>query len=97
MNFSPPNRYHTDDHIDSEEKNADIKLDIDFSIIKTLCSKYFVQEDSFYIEKMKAKFEETRSEISLGQEIVTEFIKFCQVREEFSPAFWQGVSRQMRY
>jgi hypothetical protein len=45
---------------------------------------------------MKAKFEETRSEISLGQEIVTEFIKFCQVREEFSPAFWQGVSRQMR-
>lgn len=96
MTFCPTNRHHNNDHIDSEEKNADIKLDIDFSIIKTLCSTYFVQEDSFYLEKMKAKFEKSRSEISLGQEIVTEFIKFCQVREEFSPAFWQGVSRQMR-
>ena len=96
MTFCQPNRHHKDAHDYSKEKNADFNLDIDFSIIKTLCSKYFVQEDSFYLEKMKAKFEETRSEISLGQEIVTEFIKFCQVREEFSPAFWQGVSRQMR-
>ena len=97
VSFHKPNRLEQEDFHNFQEKNNNFKLDIDCSIIKTLCSTYFVQEDSFYMEKLKDRFEETRSEISLGQEIVTEFIQFCQVREEFSPAFWQGVSRQMRW
>ena len=97
VSFHKPSRLGQEDFNNTQGKPNNFKLDIDCSILKTLCSTYFVQEDSFYMEKLKDRFEETRSEISLGQEIVTEFIQFCQVREEFSPAFWQGVSRQMRW
>ena len=44
-------------------------MDIDYSISNT----YFIQEDAYYVDNLGDKFEETRSEISLGQEIVTEF------------------------
>ena len=71
-------------------------LDIDCPIINTLYSTYFIQEDGYYVDKLRDKFEETRSEISLGQEIVTEFIDVCKVKGKFSLAFWKGVSRQMR-
>ena len=74
-----------------------MKLDIDCSIIKTMCSNYFVQEESFYLEKIKDTFEESRSKMSLGQEVVSGYIEFCQFREEFPQEFWKGVSRQFRY
>ena len=48
-------------------------MDIDYSISNTLCATYFIQEDAYYVDNLRDKFEETRSEVSLGQEIVTEF------------------------
>ena len=89
-------KYDLFDDENSEDEYSNVQVDIDCSIIKTLCSTYFVQEDNSYLEKMKDTFERTRTEINLGQEIVSGFIKFCQNREQFSPAFWKGVSRQMR-
>ena len=86
----------TKDCFNNKNQPWNFNLDIDCPIINTLCSTYFIQEDGYYVDKLRDKFEETRSEISLGQEIVTEFIDFCKVKGKFSPAFWKGVSRQMR-
>ena len=81
----------------SKEKHQwNFNLGREYSVINTLCSTNYIQENGFYVDKLREKFEETRSEISLGQEIVTEFIHFCKVRGEFSTAFWKGVTRQMR-
>ena len=85
-----------DDPENPDDKYSNVKFDIDCSLIKSVTAAYFSQEDIFYLEKMKDTFEKTRSEINLGQEIVSGFIKFCQVREEFSPEYWKLVSRQMR-
>ena len=49
-------------------------------MLKTLCSNYFVQEESFYLEKLKDTFEEYHSKLSLGQEVVY----FCQLVQEAS-------------
>ena len=54
-----------------------------YSIINTLCSTYFSKEDGFFMEKLRDKFEETRREISLGQDIVTEFIIFVKIVGSF--------------
>jgi len=76
-----------------EEKHQwNFNLDREYSVFSNHC----IQEIGFYVDKLRAKFEETRSEISLGQDIVTEFIHFCKVRGEFSTSFWKGVGKQMR-
>ena len=53
-----------------------------YSIINPLFHLFF-QEDGFFVEKLRDKFEETRREISLGQDIVTELIIFVKIVGSF--------------
>lgn len=96
VRYCQPTSVQNEVSISPKDQTSNFKLDIDCSTMNSLSSTYFGQEDCFYLEKLQDKFEETRSEISLGQGIVSEFIQFCEVRAEFSPAFWDGVSKQMR-
>ena len=84
------------DEDDGDDVSKIMKLDIDCSIIKSMFSNYFVQAESSFLEKMKDTFEESRSKMSLGQEVVSGYIEFCQFREEFPQEFWKGVSKQFR-
>ena len=81
----------------SAEECFNVKLDLECNTIKALCSRYFFDENSVYLNKIEDTFEKTRSEVCLGQEHVSQFIEFCKDRKEFSPDFWKLVSKQMRY
>ena len=81
---------------DSENKYSNIRLDIDCAIFNGMGSSSFLQEANLYIEKTKDIFEKTKNEINLGQDHVTEFIKFCKTKRDFTAGFWKRVSMMMR-
>jgi hypothetical protein len=74
-----------------------VKLDIDIPAINAMCTKYLIQEENSHLETIKFTFEKAWDEISLGERIMTDYIKNCQTKKEFTSEFFQVVNRQFRY
>ena len=93
--------------LDFEEDDIEIKeettlymngnSDLNFQAIDTANTKCVAMMENSYLDNLKLAFEKARNEISMGQEIMNIYITFCQTRENFSPRFFEGGRRQIRY
>ena len=73
-----------------------VQLSIDIPAIDALCTKYLIREEANYLESIKLTFEQAWNEISLGERIVEDYIRFCTTKKEFSLGYMHMVNRQMR-
>ena len=93
---------------DLEEQNPDktidlpsqyvksVQLSIDIPAIDAMCTKYLIREETNYLESIKLTFEQTWNEISLGERIIEDYIRFCKTKKEFSLGYMHMANRQMR-
>ena len=93
---------------DLEEQNLDknldlhsqyvesVQLSIDIPAIDAMCTRYLIWEETNYLESIKLTFEQTWNEISLGERIIEDYIRFCKTKKEFSLGYMHMVNRQMR-
>ena len=78
------------------EKVSHVKLDIDIPAINEMCTKFLIQEEKYYLDSIKCTFEKAWDEISLGQRIMGDYMKFCETKKEFSPEYYEVGNRQFR-
>ena len=71
-------------------------LDIDKPAVYAMCTKYMVEEDNGYFDKIKICFEKSWNEISLGQRIMKDYMRSCQTKEGFSAEYFDTGNRQFR-
>ena len=45
---------------------------------------------------LKDKFEDKWSKINFGEQVISEYIQFCENKKEFQPAFWHVVNLNLR-
>ena len=62
-----------------------------------ILSRNVLEDESCILERFRHKFESCWSEISLGEETVSDYINFCQDREHFKLENWKISNRQFRY
>ena len=73
-----------------------VKLDLDIPAINAKCTNYLVQEEKTHLEIIKITFTKTWDEISFGERIMTDYIKFCQTKKEFTSEYFETTNRQIR-
>ena len=78
-------------------KVVQVKLDIDLPVMNTLATRTLIAEEGCFLDGLKDTFETTWNEISLGEEIVKDYINFCQNRKHFKLEFFLLSNRQFRY
>eukprot|EP00092_Neocalanus_flemingeri_P027141 GFUD01029433.1.p1 GENE.GFUD01029433.1~~GFUD01029433.1.p1 ORF type:complete len:660 (+),score=109.72 GFUD01029433.1:54-1982(+) len=86
---------HWNDALELEDGNVhQVNLDIDFASISTLTASALNGAEDCFLDKMKDTFEFTWNEISLGEEIVGDYINFCKNRSHFKLENWIVCNRQ---
>ena len=48
------------------------------------------------LDQLTAKFEDNWRTINFGEEVISEYIQFCEQKKEFQPAFWHVVNLNLR-
>ena len=88
-----------DKNIDLPSQNVEavsVQLSINIPAIDAMCTRYLIWEETNYLESIKLTFEQTWNEISLGERIIEDYIRFCKTKKEFSLGYMHMVNRQMR-
>ena len=49
------------------------------------------------LDHMRGKFEYKWRTINFGEEVISEYIQFCEHKKQFQPAFWHVVNLNLRY
>ena len=73
-----------------------VQLSNDVPAPDVMCTKYLIREGANYLDSMKLTFEQTWNEISLGERIIEDYIRFCKTKKEFSLEYMHMVNRTMR-
>ena len=82
---------------DAIESHGGVKLDIDIPALNAMFTNYLANEEKEHLKMIKITFDKSWKEISHGEKIMNEYIKFCQTRKEFSSDFFHICNRQYRY
>jgi len=48
------------------------------------------------LDDLRIKFEEKWNKINFGEQVISEYIQFCENKKEFQPAFWHVVNLNLR-
>ena len=48
------------------------------------------------LEDLRGKFEDKWSKINFGEQVISEYVQFCENKKEFQPAFWHVVNLNLR-
>ena len=48
------------------------------------------------LDDLKDKFEGNWSKINFGEQVISEYVQFCENKKEFQPAFWHVVNLNLR-
>ena len=48
------------------------------------------------LDDLRIKFEEKWNKINFGEQVISEYIQFCENKKEFQPAFWHVVNLNIR-
>ena len=48
------------------------------------------------LEDLRGKFEDQWSNINFGEQVISEYVQFCENKKEFQPAFWHVVNLNLR-
>ena len=62
-----------------------------------ILTRNVLEDESCILKRFRHKFESCWSEISLGEETVSDYINFCQDRKHFKLENWKISNRQFRY
>jgi len=66
------------------------------SFLKSLdLTSSLVDVDSV-LDQLTAKFEDNWRTINFGEQVISEYIQFCEHKKEFQPAFWHVVNLNLR-
>ena len=49
------------------------------------------------LDHLRGKFEDKWRTINFGEEVISEYIQFCEHKKQFQPAFWHVVNLNLRY
>ena len=50
----------------------------------------------YALEELRVQFEEKWKKINFGEQVISEYIQFCENKKEFQPAFWHVVNLNLR-
>ena len=70
--------------------------ELQLAVMNPLVTNALIEQENNYMNILKDKFEITWNEISLGEEIVADYINFCQNINEFKFENWVVSNRQFR-
>ena len=48
------------------------------------------------LDELRGKFEDNWSKINFGEQVISEYVQFCENKKEFQPAFWHVVNLNLR-
>ena len=48
------------------------------------------------LDDLRGKFEDKWSKINFGEQVISEYVQFCESKKEFQPAFWHVVNLNLR-
>ena len=74
----------------------DMQLCFDIPAISSMCRQYLVQEELTYLTTIQHTFQQTWGQINLGERIMTDYIRFCETKKDFSFEFIQLCNKQVR-
>ena len=56
-----------------------------------------ISQDVYWVlDDLRRKFEDKWNKINFGEQGISEYIKFCENKKEFQPAFWHVVNINLR-
>jgi len=70
--------------------------ELQLAVMNPLVTNALIEQENNYMNILQDKFEITWNEISLGEEIVADYINFCQNINEFKFENWVVSNRQFR-
>ena len=59
-----------------------------------LTSNFF--DADWVLEELRGKFDNQWNKVNFGEEVISEYIQFCENKKEFQPAFWHVVNLNLR-
>ena len=74
----------------------DFKLDVFIPAINAICTKHLAPEEKNLLEKIKIIFSKSWDKISMWERLMTDYIMFCQTKEELNPESFEATNRQFR-
>ena len=48
------------------------------------------------LDNLRGKLEDKWSKINFGEQVISEYVQFCESKKEFQPAFWHVVNLNLR-
>ena len=54
------------------------------------------QDVDWVLKDLRIKFEDKWNKINFGEQVISEYVQFCENKKEFQPAFWHVVNINLR-